>query len=59
MDVARLAFLDRHIQDGTIPGAVASYGRTLDPVARGAADSGGAPIRTDAIFRVQSMTKPM
>lgn len=52
-------FLVRHVEQGTIPGAVASLGRELTPVAVGSTEVGGPPLRTDAIFRIQSMTKPI
>jgi CubicO group peptidase (beta-lactamase class C family) len=50
--------LERHVASGTIPGAVASLG-TAEPeiAAAGAMSIGGAPMRTDAIMRMQSMTK--
>lgn len=51
--------LGRHVEQGTIPGAVASLGHELKPVGVGPAEPGGPPIRTDAIFRIQSMTKPI
>lgn len=51
--------LARHVEQGSIPGAVASLGRDLSPIAVGSAAPGGPPIRTDAIFRIQSMTKPI
>ncbi|GAA3637795.1 serine hydrolase [Microbacterium awajiense] len=52
--------LTRAVDDGMIPGAVAAVGRPdADPefVAVGAAWVGGPPMRPDAIFRIQSMTK--
>jgi len=50
--------LDRHVASGTVPGAVASLG-TAEPeiVVSGAMAVSGAPMRTDAIVRIQSMTK--
>ncbi len=40
-----------------MPGAVASIGRELSPIVVGAAGPDGAPLRSDAIVRIQSMTK--
>src|SRR5512145_2717293 len=50
--------LERHVVSGTVPGVVASLG-TAEPkiVAAGAMSVGGAPMRADAIMRIQSMTK--
>ena len=50
--------LQRHVDAGTAPGAVALVGGN-DPhvVASGVVAVGGAPMREDAIFRIQSMTK--
>jgi len=50
--------LERHVADGTVPGAVASLG-TAEPqiAAAGVMSVGGAPMRADAIVRVMSMTK--
>jgi CubicO group peptidase (beta-lactamase class C family) len=53
-------FLARHVEAGTVPGAVAVLGGAgHDPevVAAGVASIGGGPMRDDAIFRIQSMTK--
>ncbi|GAB2581996.1 serine hydrolase domain-containing protein [Microlunatus antarcticus] len=50
--------LSRHVEAGTVPGAVGLLG--LDEpavVAVGVAAVGGPPLRTDAIVRIQSMTK--
>jgi CubicO group peptidase (beta-lactamase class C family) len=51
-------FLVRHLEAGTVPGAVALRG-SRDPkvVAAGVASIGGDPMRDDAIMRIQSMTK--
>ena len=50
--------LERHVATGTIPGAVASLGKAEpDIAAAGTMSVGGPPIRTDAIMRIQSMTK--
>lgn len=51
-------FLDRHVADGSIPGGIILMGRE-DPitVVSGVAAIGGAPLRGDEIFRIQSMTK--
>jgi CubicO group peptidase (beta-lactamase class C family) len=51
-------FLLRHVQAGTVPGAVALLGgRDPELVAAGVASIGGDPMRDDAIMRIQSMTK--
>jgi CubicO group peptidase (beta-lactamase class C family) len=52
--------LRRHVEAGTIPGAVGLLGAG-DPevVAVGVTATGGAPLRDDAIVRLQSMTKPV
>ncbi len=50
--------LDKYIEAGTIPGAVAVVGGDdAEVVAAGAASVGGAPMPPDAIMRIQSMTK--
>ncbi len=50
--------LVRHVESGTIPGAVALLGPAdAETVAAGSAELGGAPMRVDAIMRIQSMTK--
>jgi len=50
--------LDRHIAEGTIPGAVAIVGADEpEVVAAGVMSVGGSPMRPDAIMRIQSMTK--
>ena len=50
--------LERHVASGTVPGVVASLGTAeLKIVAAGAMSAGGAPMRADAIMRIQSMTK--
>lgn len=49
--------LGRHVQAGTMPGAVATVGRDLDPVAVGSMSLDGPPMPVDAIVRIQSMTK--
>ena len=52
--------LQRHVEVGTIPGAVALLGSGDVPaVAVGAAAVGGGPLRENAIMRIQSMTKPI
>jgi CubicO group peptidase (beta-lactamase class C family) len=54
------AFLVRHIDAGTVPGAVALRGgRDPEVVAAGLASVDGDPMRDDAIMRIQSMTKPI
>jgi CubicO group peptidase (beta-lactamase class C family) len=53
-------FLVRHIEAGTVPGAVALRGgRDPEVVAAGVASIDGDPMRDDAITRIQSMTKPI
>ena len=61
MSGALETLLQRHVDEGTIPGAVAALGRggAVEVVAVGAASLGGAPMPPDAIMRVQSMTKPI
>jgi CubicO group peptidase (beta-lactamase class C family) len=55
---SRSHLLERHAASGTVPGVVASLGRAeLEIVAAGAMSVGGAPMRADAIMRMQSMTK--
>jgi CubicO group peptidase (beta-lactamase class C family) len=50
--------LIRHVDSGTIPGAVAVLGAAnAEVVAAGVASIGGGPMRDDAIVRIQSMTK--
>jgi CubicO group peptidase (beta-lactamase class C family) len=52
--------LRRHVETGTVPGAVALIGSGDAPVvAVGMAAVGGGPMRDDAIMRIQSMTKPI
>lgn len=60
MSTALEELLDRHVRAGTISGAVALLG-SEDPevVAAGVTALGGAPMRDDAIMRIQSMTKPV
>jgi CubicO group peptidase (beta-lactamase class C family) len=54
------ALLVRHVEAGTVPGAVALRGgRDTEVVAVGVASIGGKPMHEDAIFRIQSMTKPI
>jgi CubicO group peptidase (beta-lactamase class C family) len=51
-------FLVRHVEAGTVPGAVALRGgRDPEVVAAGVASVDGEPMRDDAIMRIQSMTK--
>ena len=53
-------FLARHVEAGTVPGAVALLGgRDPEVVSVGVASVGGEPMRDDAIMRIQSMTKPI
>ena len=50
--------LSRHVESGTIPGAVAVLGSgQVEVVAAGVASVDGGPMREDAIMRIQSMTK--
>jgi CubicO group peptidase (beta-lactamase class C family) len=50
--------LVRHVEAGTVPGAVALRGgRDPEVVAAGVASIDGDPMRDDAITRIQSMTK--
>jgi CubicO group peptidase (beta-lactamase class C family) len=50
--------LTRFVDAGTIPGAVAVLGgRDAEPVTAGALSLGVPPMPTDAIMRIQSMTK--
>ena len=55
--------LRRHVETGTVPGAVALLGSGTagDPpvVTAGVAAVGGGAMREDAIMRIQSMTKPI
>ena len=59
MTTALEALLLRHIEAGTIPGAVAVLASSgdVEVVAAGLASVGGEPMRDDAIMRIQSMTK--
>jgi CubicO group peptidase (beta-lactamase class C family) len=51
-------FLARHVEAGTVPGAVALLGgRDPEVAVAGVASVGGAAMRDDAIMRIQSMTK--
>jgi CubicO group peptidase (beta-lactamase class C family) len=53
-------FLVRHVEAGTVPGAVALRGgRDPEVVAAGVASIDGTPMRDNAIMRIQSMTKPI
>lgn len=50
--------LERHVETGTMPGAVALLGAgDTEVVAVGAAAVDGSAMRTDALVRIQSMTK--
>jgi len=52
--------LVRHVEAGTIPGAVAVLGSgEVELVVAGVASVGGEPMRDDAIMRILSMTKPI
>jgi CubicO group peptidase (beta-lactamase class C family) len=60
MTTALEDLLSRHIEAGTVPGAVALLGSNgVELVAAGVASSDGRPMRDDAIMRIQSMTKPI
>jgi CubicO group peptidase (beta-lactamase class C family) len=51
-------FLRRHVEAGTVPGAVALLDAgDVDVVVAGVAALGDGPMREDAIMRIQSMTK--
>lgn len=52
------ALLARHVAAGTIPGAVGVYGDD-EPVAVGLDAPDGDELQPDAVFRIQSMTKPV
>ncbi|MGP5034365.1 serine hydrolase domain-containing protein [Brachybacterium alimentarium] len=45
------------VEDGVVPGGVIAVGPDPEPFAAGSMALGGEPMRTDAIFRIQSMTK--
>lgn len=54
------ALLQHHVDAGTVPGAVAAVGHpdeTPEIVAVGSLAVGGPPMPTDAVMRIQSMTK--
>jgi CubicO group peptidase (beta-lactamase class C family) len=53
--------LSAHVDDGSLPGAVALVGRgdRMEAVAVGSMSAGGAPMRRDSIFRIASITKPI
>ena len=60
MSSAVADLLQRHVEAGTAPGAVAVVGRAdrePEVVAVGAASVGGPPMRPDALIRIQSMTR--
>jgi CubicO group peptidase (beta-lactamase class C family) len=55
-------FLQRHVDDGTLPGAVGlvAHGDEVEVAAVGSADTAGsAPMARDSIFRIASITKPI
>lgn len=53
-----LQVLERHVASGAVPGAVALRGGVdAEIVTAGVMAVGGEPMREDAIFRIQSMTK--
>ncbi|MGP9539734.1 serine hydrolase domain-containing protein [Brachybacterium sp. AOP43-C2-M15] len=49
--------LENAVADGIVPGGVIAHGHDPEPVAAGALAVDGPPMRPDAIFRIQSMTK--
>ena len=52
--------LHRHVEAGTVPGAVGLFDAgEPEVVAAGVAAVGAAPLGVDAIMRIQSMTKPI
>ncbi|MFI8227712.1 serine hydrolase domain-containing protein [Streptomyces sp. NPDC085900] len=56
------AVLRRHVEDGTVPGAVAlvARGEDVEVVTVGSVDTDGtAPMARDSIFRIASITKPI
>lgn len=59
MPTALEDLLVRHVNTGTIPGAVAllGCGDDVEVAAVGAFSADGRPMRADAIMRIQSMTK--
>ncbi|HEX5013068.1 MAG TPA: serine hydrolase domain-containing protein [Candidatus Limnocylindrales bacterium] len=58
MSSALQELLDRHVANGTVPGAVASLGKAEPEIAvAGVMSVGGERMREDAVFRLQSMTK--
>jgi CubicO group peptidase (beta-lactamase class C family) len=60
MATALEELLRRHVEAGTVPGAVAVLGSgDVAVVTAGVAAVGGDPMREDAIMRIQSMTKPI
>ncbi len=63
MTTAMEQLLNRYVDDGTVPGVVGLLAPggsgAVEVVAAGVAEVGGAPMRTDAIVRIQSMTKPI
>ena len=61
MSTALEDLLRRHVEGGTVPGAVAMLGSgdDVELIAVGVAEVDGEPMREDAIMRIQSMTKPI
>ncbi|MDZ5079051.1 serine hydrolase domain-containing protein [Nesterenkonia sp. HG001] len=51
--------LARQVEAGTMPGAVGIFGAQYEPFSVGLDAPDGAPLEVDAIFRIQSMTKPI
>ena len=56
-------FLETHVRNGSLPGAVALLahgdGDSVEFAAAGEASLGGAPMARDSIFRFASITKPI
>lgn len=59
MSDALRELLSRHVEAGTVPGAIGTLGHSCAPVVVGLDAPDGSPLRADAIFRIQSMTKPI
>lgn len=62
LDAMQMAF-EQQVKDGRLPGAVmlvSRRGQIIHEVAVGFADiDAGTPLRTDSLFRIYSMTKPV
>lgn len=55
------AMLEKHVADGSLPGAVAlvARGDDVEVAVVGSRTVGGAPMTRDSIFRIASLTKPV